>query len=203
MDWSGFSTLIYGLADSLGYRNKINKKRQGIMIELIWGILNGFLLIYFIIVCFKSVKLIKEKIGVLASLIFVIGLLSFISKSDEKKITNKNIEILNQTNPRKAFSGNSYSTFVTLEDNLTSKIELRILYGEKESDKELTILDVDCYRTGFTSGNNWNAVNIDVDKENSKIFCTYNVSGILDWKILGITIFSEVKNFKGNALLKK
>lgn len=105
------------------------------MLELIWGILNIVLLIYFIIVCLKSIKLIKEKIGVLASFVFVIGLLSFISKPDEKKVVNKNIEILNQTYARKASDGNSYSKLATLEDNLTSKIELRILVVKKNQTK--------------------------------------------------------------------
>lgn len=173
------------------------------MFELIWGILNGLLLIYFIIICFKSVNIIKEKIGILASLVFVIGLLSFISKPNENKIADKNIEILNQTNPKKAFNGNTYLRFVTLEDNLTSKIELTILCGEKESDNELIILNADCNRTGFISGTNWNTKNIDVDKEKGEKFCKYSVSGIMEWKILGITIFSEVKDFSGNALLKK
>ena len=42
------------------------------------------------------------------SFIFVIGLLSFISKPDKKNLTDKNIDFLNQTNPKKAFNGNSF-----------------------------------------------------------------------------------------------
>lgn len=173
------------------------------MLQLIWGILNALLLIYFIVICFKSAKLIKEKIGFLASFVFAIGLLSFISKPNENKITEKNIDILNQTNPKKAFNGNTYISFVTLENNLTSKIELTILHGEKESDKELIILNADCNRTGFMSGTEWQAKNIYVDNVEEKGFCKYDVNGIMEWKILGITIFSEAKNFKGNAILKK
>ena len=78
------------------------------MLELIWGILNVFLLIYFIIICFKSVRIVKEKLGLFASFIFVIGLLSFISKPDKKNLTGKNIDVINQTNPKKAFNGNSF-----------------------------------------------------------------------------------------------
>ena len=59
------------------------------MLELIWGIFNGILLIYLIVICFKSVKLIKEKIGFLASLIFVLGLLSFMSKSNDKNLADR------------------------------------------------------------------------------------------------------------------
>ena len=171
------------------------------MFELIWGILNGFLLVYFIIICFKSVRIVKEKIGLFASFIFVIGLLSFISKPDEKNLADKNIDVLNQTNPKKAFNGNSFFREITLEDNLTSKIGLSILVAENEA--ELTILNANCYRSGFISGTNWNVENIEIDNEKNKKYCAYLIRGIMEWKILGITIYSEHKSFNGNALLKK
>ena len=171
------------------------------MLELLWGILNGFLLIYFIVICFKSVRILKKNLGIFASFIFVIGLLSFISKPDKKNIADKNIDVLNQTNPKKAFNGNSFFREITLEDNLTSKIGLSILVGENEPD--LIILNANCYRSGFISGTNWNVENIKIDKEKNKKFCTYMVRGIMEWKILGITIYSETKSFTGNALLKK
>ncbi len=171
------------------------------MFELIWGIFNGFLLIYFIIICFKSVKIIKEKIGVFASLIFVLGLLSFMSKPNEKNLADKNIDFLNQSNPKKAFDGNSFFKEIKLENNLTSDIGLSILVGEKEN--EYVILNANCSRAGFISGTNWNVENIDIDKQKDKNYCNYIVKGIMEWKILGITIYSEHKLFNGKAILKK
>ncbi len=173
------------------------------MFELIWGLLNGIFLIYFIIICLKSVKLLKEKIGILAALIFVIFLLSLISKSNEKNITEKNIEILNQTNPTKAFDGNSFYNEITLEEHLTSKIGLSIFVGENKTTKALSILNANSNRTGFIFGTNWNAKNIDIDLQKDQNYCNYSVFGILEWKILGFTIYSENKTFKGNALLKE
>ena len=146
-------------------------------------------------------KIINEKIGMLASFIFVIGLLSFISKRNEKNLADKNIDILNQTNPKKAFNGNSFFQHVNLEDNLTSKIGLSILVGEKEM--ELIILNANCYRSGFISGTHWNVENIEIDKSKNKKYCTYLIKGIMEWKIIGITIYSEHKTFTGNTILKK
>ncbi len=171
------------------------------MFELIWGILNGFLLIYFLIICFKSVRIVKEKLGVFASLIFVVGLLSFITKPDKKNLADKNIDVLNQTNPKKAFNGNSFFREIILEDNLTSEIGLSVLVGENEPN--LIILNANCYRSGFISGTNWNVENIKIDNEKNKKYCTYLITGIMEWKILGITIYSEHKSFNGNALLKE
>jgi len=173
------------------------------MFELIWGLLNGILFIYFIIICFKSVKLVKENIGVLAALIFVIGLLSFISKPIEKNIIDKNIEILNQTNPTKAFDGNSFFREITLEDNLTSNINLSIVVGENKTTKALSILNANSNRTGFIFGTNWNAKNIDIDLQKDQNYCNYVVFGILEWKILGFTIYLEDKTFSGKALLNE
>ncbi len=51
------------------------------MFELIWGILN-FVLIFYLL---YSVKLIKEKFGIFASFIFVIGIMSFASPENKEK----------------------------------------------------------------------------------------------------------------------
>ncbi|ESU19841.1 hypothetical protein FEDK69T_31020 [Flavobacterium enshiense DK69] len=171
------------------------------MIEIFWGILNIAILIYFTIICFKSVKLIKEKIGILAALVFALGILSFASKPNDKYLADKNIDFLNQTNPKMAFNGNSFFQEVKLEDNLSTKIRLSILVGEKGN--ELIILNANCSKEGFISGTNWNVQNIDVDKPKDKNYCNYSVSGFMEWKILGITFYSERKTFKGNAILKK
>ena len=88
-----------------------------------------------------------------------------------------------------------------MEDDLTSNIGLSILVGEKEA--ELVILNANCYRSGFISGTNWNVENIEVDKQKNKRYCSYLVRGIMEWKILGITVYSEHKTFIGNAILKK
>lgn len=171
------------------------------MFELIWGIFNGILLLYFIVICFKSVKLVKEEIGFLASLVFVLGLLSFMSESSDNNIAVKNIDFLNQSNPKKTFNGNSFFYEVLLEDNLTSKIGLLLIVGEKGT--ELIILNANCYRSGFISGTNWNVEHVDIDKQKDKNYCSYLVRGKMEWKILGITIFSDHKIFRGNALLRK
>ena len=66
------------------------------MLELIWGILNIALLLYFFVICFKVIKLIRENLGLLATLIFAIGILSFVSKPNKEKNIKK-FEILDKT----------------------------------------------------------------------------------------------------------
>ena len=51
------------------------------MTYLLWSLLNIALGILFIYLCFKATKLINERIGLLASLVFVFGILAIMSSS--------------------------------------------------------------------------------------------------------------------------
>lgn len=52
------------------------------MSYLLWSILNIGLFLFFIIICFKATKLIREKLGLIATIVFVFGLLSFVGNSN-------------------------------------------------------------------------------------------------------------------------
>jgi hypothetical protein len=173
------------------------------MVELIWGILNITILIYFIIICFKSTKIIREKLGAFAVLIFVFGLLSFIGAPNDENPKIKIFDLQNQTKEAKLnrFKGNTYLLRRKLDDNLMTKIELSISFGENENGKNL--LTAYTSRTGFVSGTNWKTENISVEKSKTENKCFYNISGILEWRLLGLKIYSEPKDFDGEVELKK
>ena len=80
------------------------------MLELIWGLINIAILIYFVIICFKSTKVIKEKLGIFASLIFVLGLLSFIAKPSDEESKSEIFDLQNPTIKQNTFKGNIFST---------------------------------------------------------------------------------------------
>ncbi len=173
------------------------------MLELIWGILNITVLVYFIIICFKSTKIIREKLGILASLIFVFGLLSFISRPNDENSKANVFELENQTRKAKpkAFNENTYFISKTLEDNLMSKIELSVKYGENEKGKKLLTAFID--RSGFVSGTSWKTEMVSVEKSIIKNKCLYRISGTLEWRLLGLKIYSQPKDFNGEMELKK
>ena len=61
------------------------------MLYLLWGLLNIGLFIYFIVISIKATKLVREKVGLFASLIFLFGLLSFGGRSNnDDKEPNSN-----------------------------------------------------------------------------------------------------------------
>lgn len=55
------------------------------MLYLLWDLLNISLFLYFIIICFQATRLLREKVGLLASTTFVVGLLSFIGQSNNDR----------------------------------------------------------------------------------------------------------------------
>lgn len=175
------------------------------MFELIWGIFNIIVFIYFFVVCIKSVKIVRDGLGVFAGLVLVIGLLSFISKDDSKNLAEKNIDFYNNelsnNSSKRTFTGNSFRQDVNLEKNLTSNISLDIYVGEEKND--LVIISANCMKSGFVSGTKWNVHTIHVDKPKNKNYCNYFVSGSVDWRIMGLKLYSESKIFEGKVILKK
>jgi hypothetical protein len=175
------------------------------MFELIWGIFNIIVFIFFFVVCIKSVKFVRHGLGVLAGIVLVIGLLSFISKDDSKNLAEKNIDFYNKelsnNSSKRTFTGNSFCQVVNLEKNLTSNISLDIFFGEKNND--LVIISANCMKSGLISGTKWNVHSIHVDKPKNKNYCNYFVSGSVDWRIMGLKLYTESKIFEGKVILKK
>lgn len=176
------------------------------MIYLLWGLLNIALFLFFIVVCFKATKLIREKIGRFAMLIFVFGLVSFIGHSNDE---NQNLEPnSNQIKtwkftPEDSLNRNGkYSLNIHLENTLVSKYQLGIKYG-KDRQRE-TNVPISAYSstTGFVSGTNWKPISIVVHTTDHNNKFEYHVFGVVEWKILGATLYSEEKEFNGIALTK-
>lgn len=174
------------------------------MLYLLWALLNIGLFIFFIIICFNATKLIKEKFGVLTSLVFVFGLLSFIGRSD----TNNNEPNSNQIRTWK-FSeedslknNESYLLDIDLEKTLISKNNLGIKYG-KDKQGQINI-PVSAYSstTGFISGTNWKPISIIVNRTTDNNKFHYFIYGVVEWKLLGATVYSQAKEYKGTVLTR-
>ena len=172
------------------------------MLELFWGILNIAILIYFIIICFKATKIIRENLGIIPTLIIVFGLLSFIGKPIEDNTKNKTFNLQEETDKieRNKFNGDTYLREKKLENNLMTDIGLSISFGENTNKKKL--LNANVYRNGFVSGTDWKTTNINVSKLENNTY-QYNVIGTVNWRILGIKFYTELREFDGKIELKK
>jgi hypothetical protein len=172
------------------------------MLELLWGTLNIAILIYFLIICFKVTKIVRENLGIFATLIFVFGLMSFIGNQKEENTENKifNLQYETEKSEHNKFDGNTYLREKILENNLMTDIHISISFGENSIEKKLLTSYV--YRNGFVSGTDWKTSNINVSKLDNNNY-QYNVTGTIDWKILGIKFYTELKEFNGEIELNK
>lgn len=171
------------------------------MFYLIWGLINIGLFLFFLFICFQATKLIREKLGLLASLIFVFGLLSFVGHS-----TNESDNLEPNTNRVKHWDFNPQDSivqnttaniYIDLEKTLISKFNLGVQYGEKKTSKLNVPINAYSYIEGFISGTNWRPVSIIVNQTADNKKFVYEVNGTLEWKLLGATVYNQVKTYTG------
>ncbi len=176
------------------------------MTYLFWGLLNIGLFLFFIVTCFKATKLIREKLGLFASIIFVFGLLSFVGHSnneyDNKESNSNQIKTWKFISEDSLNRNATYLLDIDLEKTLVSKYDLGIKYG-KDRQGEMNI-PISAYSStsGFISGTNWKPVSIIVNRTTDNNKFEYYVDGVVEWKLLGTTIYSQLKEYKGIVLTK-
>lgn len=174
------------------------------MTHLIWGLLNLGLLIYFIITCFKLVKVARNHIGGLATIVFVFGLLSFVSGSK----SDSNATKVNQTKTFKFALKDSIElnsgkfSHIILENNWVTKYDLFLNSGKESTSQKNTPISAYSGTTGLVMGTKWNPQNINILKTSDNNKFKYVVHGIVDWKLLGATIYTQPKIYEGSLALK-
>lgn len=128
------------------------------MMYLIWGLLNIGLLIYFLIICFKVIKLVREKMGLFVTVFFVLMLLSFIANANKdsySKTTNSN-QTKTWNNPSEdslSFYAN-YLPRIVMENNLVTSYYLDVLCGKDKNDY-MVPKSADTSKNGLNAGTKW------------------------------------------------
>ena len=175
------------------------------MLYLLWGLLNVGLFLFFIVICFRATKLIRQNFGLLASIVFVFGLLSFIghSNSNDNMEPNANkIKTWKFTSDDSLSRNPTSSEFIDLEKTLISKYSLFIQYGKDKDGQTSIPISASSSTNGFISGTNWKPISISIIKTDDNNKFEYFVSGVVEWKLLGATIYSQLKEYKGFASTK-
>ncbi|MDQ1164361.1 hypothetical protein [Flavobacterium sp. SORGH_AS_0622] len=122
------------------------------MIQLIWGILNIAIILYFIVICFRATKLIRDNIGTFGAVVFSFVLLSFITNPKKDKDTvNQSLRFEPTEQKNKELdkpSLNTYLSTIIIDEDLISKINITIKYDTEK------VISATTYKTGYTIGNN-------------------------------------------------
>ena len=169
------------------------------MIQLLWGLLNIGLSLFFLVICFKALRLIRDNIGYLASIVFVFGIVSPMGYENSKLNRKSSWEFA----PKDSIITDQQSSVnISLEKALFLKVGLNIHYGYSKTDHQNTPIDASSILTGFTSGLNWKPTSISVYKTTDNLKFKYSVYGVLEWKLFGTTIYTQTKDFEDIILLQ-
>ena len=164
------------------------------MIHLIWSIINGMIVIYFLylIVGFiaEGKRIFKPQFKVVSIFIMIIGIVQIISASNSEKNANR-ITITEDYNKK----NNSKIKQVVLEENLTFDINMLVKYSIDQN--EYIPIESNSFLTGLVSGYVWEFNSIDTNNFEPNKKSEFIANGVLKWNLFGITVYSESKTFNG------
>lgn len=176
------------------------------MTYLLWSLLNIALGVLFIYLCFKATKLINERIGLLASLVFVFGILAIMSSSriqEAERETSKGHLTTWEYTPADSLDSNSTHIMrIDLEKNLISKYQLLINYCKDKDGDIIYPLSASVSTTGFVIGTKLKPVLINIKKSDEKNKFEYAIHVNINWRLLGADIIYQSKLFEGTTILK-
>ncbi|WP_291076542.1 hypothetical protein [Empedobacter sp. UBA6322] len=164
------------------------------MFELIWILLNIAIFIYFLFICFEVLKYIKNKIGILKTVILTIGLISIISQNSSNEYNF--IDLSNKSNTYTE----KFKIDELIENKIISKINLSIFYIKK--DNEIKFTDVKTEKLGIIGGTELEIHSIAINKTEISKQYNYRLYASKIWKILGFRIYTESKEYDGEFIIK-
>lgn len=174
------------------------------MLHLLWSLLNIGLGIFFISICFRATRLIREHLGLFASIVFVVGLLSFAGNSSiQTNAGGKNNQLQTWTfNPKDKLTPSTinYKRF-TIDETMTLTISLGIQYGRDSTSTKLVPIEANSSLTGFISGFRWKPEAVTVYATTPGKL-SYGVSGPLEWSLLGVPLYRQSKAYAGTVDLE-
>lgn len=169
-------------------------KNRKLMIYLIWSIINGIIVLYFIFLIIgfivKGKKIFKPQFKFFSIAVMVIGIVQIISASNAEKIINR-ITITEDYNNK----NNSEIKKVTLEDNLTFDINILVKYSVDQN--EFIPIESNSFLSGLVNGFVWQFESIQTNNFKPNEKTEFIAEGILKWNLFGICVFNESKIFSG------
>lgn len=175
------------------------------MIQLLWTILNLGLFIYFIVICFKAVKLVHENLGRSSSIILVVGLFSFMCNTG-KDYSNADGSAKDKTwefIPKDSLENNNSKLFeIELEKTLIATHKIGISYIDKYKGQSKVPIRAFSMFSGFQGGVDWSLTEVSVKKlDETKL--EYSASTKTAWKLLGISVFTQYKPYHNIVEMKE
>lgn len=171
------------------------------MLYILWAILNIGL---FVFILFRGLRYFKQKYGPVVAGIFVLAFFGLVgaadSGSENMKPVSNQIKTWHFNAPNNLNTPLNTNISVPLEQMPFSKTILGISYGIDADKKNIPISSYST-TTGLISGTSWVPASIIVSPTTDNQKFSYEVVGTTRWKLLGITLYSQLRKYDGIARL--
>jgi hypothetical protein len=168
------------------------------MLYLLWGILNIAIFLFFIITCFRAISLVKQELGLLTAVVFVIGLMSLSGTANSSKDFRKQVFANRDTTDQHSAG----SLHLDLERTWISKYTLGVYYAAGKESKQVVALEAYSSTDGWSSGTDWEPENISIRPTANGQKMQYEVWGNVRWTLLGLTVYRKAKHYTGEFSIR-
>jgi hypothetical protein len=167
------------------------------MLYLFWALLNTAAYIYFIYLLIISGKLVRQKLGTLAACVFVLGLFSFMgvthdSDNNVKPGTNEVKKWEFQSSD--SLDKNTHaSNWISIQNNTINNYNLFYTHAYTKGTTRHVPISASTSTSGWSIGTRWKSIYIDMEQTDNNEQFKYTVYGSVQWYILGINVYSQLK----------
>lgn len=164
-----------------------------------WGLLNLGLAITVFIISWRNFRIYSERYGSLATGILLLLTAGMCQSSGKKQLAGANPAAFQTTVSSSLVPNDGFHSYyyVQLADFGFSKLTQGIILN-RTSDSTTAQLSSYVNLTGFMSGIQWTSLYTSVTVGANR-HLRYNSSGTLQWLLLGIPIYTQVKHFTGDV----
>ena len=165
------------------------------MLYIIWTFFNAVVFCLLLWMAYKAAGMVREKFGWAASLLLIVGLLSFMQAPEEKE--EKNVLFLQSAYPSNS-NPNQVHHSTVLEKYPLFTLHLDVSCNVMPGGKSLQPAKVIADQYGLVTAHNWTLQDASVYYNIAKQQLEYKVYGTVDWKLLGIPFYAQSKSFAGS-----
>ena len=169
------------------------------MLYIIWTVFNAFVFCLFLWLAYKAMGMVRDKFGWAASVVLVVGLLSFMSapKDEEEKDT-----VALQVTPQTPGNANQVMHSTVLEKFPLFALQLRVVCDVQPDGKSIKPTEATASQYGLVTAHRWKLSTASVYYNAANHKLEYRVDGIISWKLLGISFYAQSKTFEGRMAMQ-
>jgi hypothetical protein len=162
---------------------------------LLWTALNGVVLIYVVAAGVYALQASWQRLGVGPLLVLLVGVYAWGTSAQPPRT---NAPTPPQQTSSALHAGVPTRLYLPLENHCLNAFTLATTYWERPVTRGQ--LPSQVYFTGFRFGNAWHGELAQVTINANRL--TYEVSGTMDWRLLGVTLYQQHKHLRGQVAVR-